>query len=257
MARLPRIDLAGYHHVVNRGVEKRKIFLANEDYEKFLKLLCQICEQFEVTLHSYCLMSNHYHLLIETHQENLSKVMRAINAQYATYFNKKYKRVGHLWQGRFKSWFVTDDAYLYTLIKYIEFNPLKAKMVKKLNDYPYSSYRTFNETQKPITCLLESIMLTEFSGREDRVEFFESWYDEDVLREIKKSSRLVVSSMGSNELPLEALKSLFKMYSDKNARNMKIIEAVEKGYSQHAIAKVLGVSQGTVSHVIKKYRDKN
>jgi len=257
MARLPRIDLAGYHHVVNRGVEKRNIFLVNEDYEQFLKLLCQVSEQFEVTLHSYCLMSNHYHLLIETHQENLSKVMRAVNAQYAAYFNKKYKRVGHLWQGRFKSWFVTDEAYLYTLIKYIEFNPLKAKIVKKLSDHPYSSYRTFSEIQKPIMCLRESIMLTQFSAIEDRVEFFESWYDEDILKEIKKSSRLVVSSMGSNEPSLGSLEKLFKMYSDKQERNEKILEAVEKGYSQHAISKVLGVSQGAVSHVIKKYRDNN
>jgi len=112
MARLPRIDLAGFHHVINRGVEKRKIFTHPKDFERFLTLLCELCSKYEVTLHSYCLMSNHYHLLIETQQENLSKFMRALNAQYAAYFNRKYKRVGHLWQGRFKSWFVTDEAYL-------------------------------------------------------------------------------------------------------------------------------------------------
>ena len=135
MARLPRIDLAGFHHVINRGVERREIFIDKEDYDAFLTLLCQQCVTYEVDVHSYCLMSNHYHLLIETHQENLSKFMRAINAQYAAYFNRKYKRVGHLWQGRFKSWFVTDEAYLYTLIKYIEYNPLKAKMIKTLDEY--------------------------------------------------------------------------------------------------------------------------
>ena len=71
--------------------------------------------------------------------------MRKSNAQYASYFNRKYKRVGHLWQGRFKSWYVADQAYLDTLIKYIEANPLKAKMIKKLGDYQYSSYCTFIE----------------------------------------------------------------------------------------------------------------
>lgn len=252
MARLPRIDLAGYHHVINRGVEQRNIFLDKEDYEKFLDLLCTICVKFDVTLHSYCLMSNHYHLLIETHQENLSKMMRAINAQYAAYFNKKYKRVGHLWQGRFKSWFVTDEAYLYTLIKYIEFNPLKAKMVERVGEYPYSSYTAFTETVQPILCLRESVMFTQFTVLADRVEFFESWYDEDVLKEIKKSSRLVVSSMGTDDLSIELLKTLFKEYADKSERNVKIVKAVDLGYSQHAIAKVLGVSQGTISHVMKR-----
>ncbi|MEA3374087.1 MAG: transposase [Campylobacterota bacterium] len=254
MARSPRIDLAGYHHVVNRGVEKRKIYIDREDYETFLELLCSVSFQFDVTLHSYCLMSNHYHLLIETHQENLSKAMRAVNAGYAAYFNRKYKRVGHLWQGRFKSWFVTDEAYLYTLIKYIEFNPVKAKIVKNLDDYAYSSYAAFSETTEPIACLHDSIMFTQFSMLKDRVGFFENWYDEDVLKEIRKSSRLVVSSVKTQKLSLKPLRTLFKDYVDKNERNRKIVKAVELGYSQHMIANVLGMTQGSVSHVMKKHK---
>ena len=169
MARLPRIDLAGFHHVINRGVERREVFASREDYEAFLSLLCLMCKKYEVNVHSYCLMSNHYHLLIETHQENLSKFMRAVNAQYAAYFNRKYKRVGHLWQGRFKSWFVTDEAYLYTLIKYIEYNPLKAKIVKSLSEYPYSSYRAFTNKSATVSCLKQSVMFTEFPNADERV----------------------------------------------------------------------------------------
>ena len=257
MARLPRIDLAGFHHVVNRGVERRNVFLDREDHEEFLDLLCVVCEQFDVTVHSYCLMSNHYHLLIETQQENLSKVMRAINAQYAAYFNRKQKRVGHLWQGRFKSWFVTDEAYLYTLIKYIEFNPIKAKMVERIGDYTYSSYLSFVGKEKVISCLGESVMFTQFLKIEDRVEFFESWYDEGVLLEIQKSSRLVVSSMGNKTLSLETLKMEFPNCDTKLERNIKILEAVEAGYSQHMIAKAVGVSQGAISNVVKRSRVKN
>ena len=199
-------------------------------------------------------MSNHYHLLLETQHENLSKAMRAINAQYVAYFNRKQKRVGHLWQGRFKSWFVTDEVYLYTLIKYIEFNPIKAKMVGKVGEYSYSSYLSFVEEAKVISCLRESVMFTQFLKLEDRVEFFESWYDEGVLLEIQKSSRLVVSSMGNKELPLEGLKARFEKYSSKDERNIKIVEAVEAGYSQHMIAKEVGVSQGAISNVMKKSR---
>ena len=257
MARLPRIDLAGFHHVINRGVEKREVFIDKEDYDEFLTLLCQHCVKYEVDVHSYCLMSNHYHLLVETQQENLSKFMRAINAQYAAYFNRKYKRVGHLWQGRFKSWFVTDEAYLYTLIKYIEYNPLKAKMTNVLSDYRYSSYNSFVNNSRPINCLKHSVMFTQFQNIDDRVEFFDSWYDEDVLKEIKKASRLVVSSVTQKELPLQELQKLFASYSSKIERNEKILKAVELGYSQTAIANMLKVTQGTISHVLRKERDKN
>ena len=254
MARLPRIDLAGFHHVANRGVEKRQVFVDNEDYDRFLTLLCQKCAKFDVNVHSYCLMSNHYHLLVETQEENLSKFMRAVNAQYAAYFNRKYKRVGHLWQGRFKSWFVTDEAYLYTLIKYIEFNPVKAKMVHELSQYEHSSYSTFVGKSKAIACLKNSVMFTQFDNVEDVVEFFESWYDEDVLKEIKKASRLVVSSVTQKELPLDVLHQLFHSGDNKRLRNEKICKAVELGYSQNSIAKVLDVAQGTISYVLQKSR---
>jgi len=132
MARRPRIEIAGYYHIVNRGVAQQAIFREPSDYEYFEELLCFTMQSYGITLHNYCLMGNHYHLLIETAQENLSKFMRQLGMNYAIYFNKKYKRVGHLWQGRFKSWFVTDEAYLYTLMLYIEQNPLKANIVKVL-----------------------------------------------------------------------------------------------------------------------------
>ena len=135
MPRKPRIEIPGYYHIVNRGVERRVVFKDNDDYAYFIELLCHHSKNYNITIHNYCLMSNHYHLLIEIAQDeipqvrgqNLSKFMRQLNSDYAVYFNKKYKRSGHLWQGRFKSWYVTDEAYLYTLILYIEQNPLKPK----------------------------------------------------------------------------------------------------------------------------------
>ncbi len=98
--------------------------------------MCFYSKSYGITVHNYCLMSNHYHLLIEIEQEVLSKYMKQLNSNYAIYFNKKYKRSGHLWQGRFKSWYVTDEAYLYTLMLYIEQNPLKSKEVKELEAIP-------------------------------------------------------------------------------------------------------------------------
>ena len=88
MARRPRLDLAGFHHVVNRGVERRKIYKSSEDKDKFLAILCKACKIYKVNVHDYCLMDNHYHLFIETTSENLSLFMRQINANYAIYFFK-------------------------------------------------------------------------------------------------------------------------------------------------------------------------
>jgi len=252
MPRRPRVEMAGCHHVVNRGVERREIYLEPEDYEKFLEIVCDVCRKYNVTLHSYCLMTNHYHLLIETEEENLSKVMRAINAQYAGYFNRKNKRIGHLWQGRFKSWFITDEAYLYTLIKYIEFNPLQAKMVETLYAYPYGSFQMFCTEKETLECLKESVMFTQFKNREERLEFFESWYDESILKEIVKASNLVISSVPTQTLSEEFLVNLFTQCSTKQERDLKVKEAVKMGYSQQQIATVLGISQPAVSLIVKK-----
>jgi REP element-mobilizing transposase RayT len=122
--RRPRVEKEGYHHIFNRGVARGNIFLQDEDYEKFLEILEVAKERYDFRLHSLCLMNNHYHLLIETRHRNLSLLIRQINAPYAQYFNRKYSRVGPLWQGRFKNWFVYDDKYLYVLSKKLQENPV-------------------------------------------------------------------------------------------------------------------------------------
>ncbi len=96
MARRPRVQNAGFHHVYNRGVKKRDIFMSDSDKDKFLELLCEVSRLYRFKIHSYCLMDNHYHLLVENTLENLSLGMRQLNSSYAKYFNKKYNRVGHL-----------------------------------------------------------------------------------------------------------------------------------------------------------------
>lgn len=255
MPRRPRIDMAGYYHIVNRGVEQRVIYNEDKDFEIFLEMLCTACKLYDVQLHGYVLMSNHYHLLIETTQENLSKFMKHINASYAIYFNRKYKRTGHLWQGRFKSWYVTDEAYLYTLISYIGNNPVKAKIVQKPEEYQYSSHLAFSEATEPIVCLKNSFVFTEFQDKNDRKEFLQSTTDEGLLHEIKKASNLVVTSVNEKTLSLQRLKEIFANITDNKDRNHKIHKACKEGYSQHAIAKCLGFSQAYINKIVKKMRD--
>ena len=253
MPRRPRIEIAGYYHIINRGVEQRIIFKEADDYEYFEELMCFYMKSYGITLHNYCLMGNHYHLLIETSTDNLSKFMRQLNMNYAIYFNKKYKRVGHLWQGRFKSWFVTDEAYLYTLMLYIEQNPLKAKMVKNLEEYPYSSYHYFLKKEIP-ECLQQAWIVQNHGSDSEAIQaMLNSDVDTSVLQELKKASSLIEAS---NIDKKPDVKKLEKMLLDKDMkeRNKQIIKAYEKGYSQHMIAKVLGISQPAVYGVIKRNR---
>lgn len=257
MPRIPRIEIAGFHHIVNRGVEQRNVFLDKEDFNTFLSLLCDACMEFGVKVHAYALMSNHYHLLIETAKENLSRFMRRLNSAYAIYFNKKYKRNGHLWQGRFKSRYVTDEGYLYTLIRYIEYNPLKAGLAEKMGVYPYSSaYFFLDEHPNLIPCIGDSVMLKDFTTVEARRGFFQSGIDERILDEMQKAAKLVVMNDKPKTDDLEQLKKLFSKRDTKPQRNAKILEAYQAGISQHKIAAFLQLSQPTVNGIIKREKRK-
>jgi len=254
MPRKPRIEIAGYYHIVNRGVEQRVIFKEDEDYKKFEELLCTYAPSYGVTIHNYCLMSNHYHLLIEIEDGNLSKFMRQINMNYAIYFNKKYKRSGHLWQGRFKSWYVTDEAYLYTLILYIEQNPLKAKMVKKVEEYQYSTAHYFLSEEPIPICLKDSYMAQNYQNDKEAIEaFLYSKIDSSVFQRLKRGASLVEAPNIDKRPKEEELKVIFENITDIKERNSKIVQAYQDGFSQHMMAKVLGLSQSTVSGIVKRY----
>lgn len=144
MARPLRILYPGaFYHVTSRGNEKKDVFKSHRDREKFLEYLASATERYAAIIHVYCLMSNHYHLLLETPAGNLSQIMRHINSAYTTYFNIKRKRSGHLFQGRFKAILVEADEYATELSRYIHLNPVRAGMVARPEEYRWSSYRSY------------------------------------------------------------------------------------------------------------------
>jgi REP element-mobilizing transposase RayT len=157
VARRPRIDLPGYHHIVNRGVNRSDVFVSDADKETFISILCKACRIYDVVVHDYCLMDNHYHLLIENRHENLSLFMRQINANYAIYFNKKYNRTGHLWQGQYRSWYILNEDYLFRTIRYIEHNPIEAGMAAQVRDYPYTMGSLHAPVQTNSTCMYQRV----------------------------------------------------------------------------------------------------
>ncbi len=150
MARPLRLEFAGaLYHITSRGNERKPIYLDESDFEGFLKILGDVCERYNWVIHSFCLMTNHYHLLVETPDANLSKGMRQLNGVYTQWFNRKHRRVGHLFQGRYKAILVDKDAYLLELNRYIVLNPIRAKMVDSLSDWPWSSWN-YVMGQEPI-----------------------------------------------------------------------------------------------------------
>jgi len=145
MARALRIEYPGaFYHVMHRGNAGTDIYKNDMDREKFLEYLGKSVAIYGLKIHTYCLMTNHYHLLIETPQPNLSQAIKWINVSYATYFNRKRSRSGHLFQGRYKAILVDADEYLKHLSRYIHLNPLRAGMVDHLKEYPWSSYPVFS-----------------------------------------------------------------------------------------------------------------
>lgn len=151
MARPLRITFPGaFYHVTSRGNEQKAVFKSKRDREKFLEYLGSATERYNAVIHAFCLMDNHYHLLMETPSANLPQIMRHINGAYTTYFNIKRDRSGHLFQGRYKAVLVDKNPYAKELSRYIHLNPVRAHMVKAPEAYPWSSYNAYiGESEAP------------------------------------------------------------------------------------------------------------
>jgi len=184
VARPLRIEYPGaFYHVTSRGNERKDIFKSGTDREKFLSYLKSATERYGAVIHAYCLMSNHYHLMLETPQGNLSRIMKHINSSYTSYFNIKRKRAGHLLQGRYKAILVEADTYAAELSRYIHLNPVRAKMAPSPEEYQWSSCRRYLEGTEP-SWLPTSLVLGYFGTEvEDRRRNYRDYLFEAVGKE--------------------------------------------------------------------------
>ena len=241
MARKPRIERVGFYHIVNRGVARGNIYRDRKDFIKFLKIVEEASIEYGFEIYSFCLMNNRYHLLLKTIQENLSIIMQKINSRYSIYFNKKYNRIGPLWQGRFKSWYVYDENYLHTLVRYIEFNPIKANITKNIGEYEWAMS---SKNIKFSMLNFESINMIDLSNnfsqkeQEKLNEVFSKKIEIDEDNVILKKSR--------------TLQKIFDTYEKEEA----IWQAVKEGYKQSEIAKFLNLSPVSISKILRIYKQK-
>jgi REP-associated tyrosine transposase len=185
MARPLRLEFEGaLYHIISRGNARQMIFQADSDYQQFLKILGVVVERYAWLVHAYCLLGNHYHLLVETPQPNLSAGMRQLNGTYAQFFSRRHDRPGHLFQGRFKAYLVDKDSYLLELARYIALNPVQAGLVKSPEKWKWSSYRKTAGYEKGKAFVHEERILSHFSAsvRQARklfVQFVSEGFDKE------------------------------------------------------------------------------
>lgn len=155
MARKPRYFVEGqYYHIIQRGNNKEQIFYSEGDYIYFLQILKEAGAKYPCQIYAYCLMPNHFHLLMSPLQNNsISNFMKFAGVKHVRYTNKRYNRTGTLWEGRFRSSFIDDERYFTTCLLYIELNPVRAKLVKRPESYLWSSYsyRAFGNKETLVT----------------------------------------------------------------------------------------------------------
>jgi len=277
MARPLRIEYAGaLYHITARGNARQAIYLGDDDKNAFLEILAHACGRYVWWCHAYCLMTNHYHLLLETNNPTLTKGMKYLNGVYSQYFNKQHRRVGHLFQGRFKGILVEKESYLLELARYIVLNPVRANMLRSAKDWPWSSYRaTAGMTQAP-QCLTTDWILGAFGHRKKTAQqAYRSFIAdgrgqpspwEQLKNQIYLGSEQFVEDMQTRIGPEQSLEDIPKpqkqapskpldYYSSKYThRNKAMAEAYRSGhYTLSQVGNYFGVSYGTVSRAVKKY----
>jgi putative transposase len=185
MARQLRIEFEGaFYHITSRGNQRERIYFEDGDREKFLEILRRTKERYGYHLHAYVMMDNHYHLMVETPKANISQTMQNINTSYTVYINKKHRRSGHLFQGRFKGIIVDKDEYLGTLSRYIHLNPVRAGIVQKPESYRWSSYGVYIDSSKKDTLVNTGDTLSMFSGKKRHaVKAYKDFVDRGIGKE--------------------------------------------------------------------------
>jgi putative transposase len=276
MARPLRLELGGaLYHVTSRGDGREDIYLSDEDRLAWLETLADVCKRFNWVCHAYCQMSNHYHVVIETPEANLSKGMRQLNGVYTQRFNRSHGRVGYVFQGRFKAILVDKDNYLLELARYVVLNPLRAKMVRRLEQWPWSSYRaTCGQVAVP-NWLQVDFVLSQFGTQRARaIAKYVAFVHEGAKRPsvwsqlqgqvylgsdafVAKMQALVDKKPALTEIPRaqrRALARALSEYADAHRRNEAIALAYLSGqYTMAAIAQHFDVHYTTVSRLVKDY----
>ena len=233
----------GIYHVVFRGINKQQIFEDEEDYERFLSLLRQYREVCGYSVYAYCLMPNHIHLLIKEGKEELGKIFRRIGASFVYWYNLKYNRVGHLFQDRYKSEAVEDNAYLLTVIRYIHWNPVKAGLCAAPEEYCYSSFANFEADP-----LIDSDFILDMTGRNEFYRY-QRISSSDICLDIEEQEKKRLTDQEAKRIMAEQYHcgsaSDFQA-ADKTTQDQILHALLAAGGSLRQISRLTGANIGMI-----------
>lgn len=281
MARPLRIEYPGaVYHITSRGNERKSVFKDELDREAFLKVLTQVNKRYHWFCHAYCLMDNHYHILIETPDGNLSIGMRQLNGVYTQIFNRRHRRIGHLFQGRFKAILIQKNSHLLEVCRYVVLNPVRARKVKQPGDWEWSSYLATAGKTAPHPCLIQDWILGQFSRTRRKAEKeYQEFVDlgmgketiwtkvmgqsilggdefvNGLVEQIRKHKDIPDISRSQRYVARPSLGDIFSndVVRDRGRRDQKIREAVEEyGYKQREIADHLDLHFTSVSRILRQ-----
>lgn len=280
MARPIRLEFSGaLYHVTSRGDGREAIYLSDDDRLDWLSVLGQVCKRFNWVVHAWCQMTNHYHLLIETPEGNLSAGMRQLNGVFTQNFNRRHARVGHVFQGRYKAILVDRDAYLLELARYIVLNPVRAGMVAQAPDWPWSSCRAMLGQAPAPAWLNVSNLLMAFAELPELavmryLKFVEEgmgqasvWGDlkaqmylgSDAFLKTLKASMEKTPGAENPRKQRRAMGITLEEYvaqaRDKSSRNAAICAAYASGdYTQQELATAFGLHYTSISRIVAEVK---
>jgi putative transposase len=281
MSRPLRIEFAGaYYHVTSRGNRRKSIFRDNRDRESFLEILRKVNLRYHWICHAYCLMDNHYHLVIETSEANLSQGMRQLNGVYTMSFNRRNRTVGHVFQGRYKAILIEKESHLWEVCRYVVLNPVRAGQVNTPDEWVWSSYRGTAGVSRAHACLAVGGILGQMGGEKKAAQrnyrhFVKEgmgdkgiWgrvkgqsilgtdeFIERFLNQVRGHERILEIPRGQRFLGRPKLEKMWKEGEGggRLKRNDLIRVAVEEqGYRQKEVADYLGLHYSTVSRLLKE-----
>ena len=239
---------SGYMHIICRGDGKQIIFEDEMDYKLCIRLIHKYSEKYNVTINAYCLMDNHFHLIVKCNPENLPKFMHSVCSVYSHYYNKKYEHNGHLFQDRYKSFPINNERYYMTVFRYVIRNPENADICKT-QEYRWHSLYNLNS----INNFVDISLALHLAGSVYKLKQFILTPNDDECEDIESFDLL------SDEEALEIIKTRFNVKSgteinsfERKARNAAIIELSNLNISQNQLQRLTGISRTTLWRIKKK-----
>lgn len=255
MPRKPREKSeTGIYHIMVRGIGQQNIFHEEDDYYKYLETLKKLSVESGVSILGYCLMTNHVHLLLREHDEDISVFMKRLGVSYAYWYNWKYERNGHVFQDRFKSECVEDDAYLLTVIRYIHLNPIKTSIVSNPEEYKWSSCAAYYKADRNIGTFPDTTLILGILQKEKRkaIEELQKFTEEDnkdccldcdETKRISESAAYEIVKKIMNGKPIATLQTM-----DQKARNEILSSLRNDGLSLRQICRITDLP----FHIVRK-----